>query len=85
MKKTSLPLEFDCKGIHYAGWVTPSDHHYEDGQPVSYHVVLNKVFFGNLSRNKGKWLVDEQRPHELTAELGECLDKVLQGQFVHTS
>jgi hypothetical protein len=76
MEKKSLVLEFDCRGIHYTGWATPSDHLHENGEPSSYHVVLNQVFFGNLTRNKGKWLVDEQRPSELTAAVGECLDKI---------
>jgi len=76
MEKTSFSLEFNAEGIHYTGWATPSDHRHDDGQPSSYHVVLNQVFFGNVSRNKGKWLVDEQRPYELTAAVGECLDKI---------
>jgi len=85
MEKTSLPLEFDCEGIHYTGWATPSDHLHEDGQPASYHVVLNQVFFGNLSRNKGKWIADEQRPEGLTRAAGECLDMILQEPLRQTS
>jgi hypothetical protein len=77
MEKTSLPLEFEAKGTHYKGWATPSDHLHPDGRAASYHVVLNQVFFGNLTRDKEKWLVDEQRPHELTIAVGQCLDKII--------
>jgi hypothetical protein len=77
MEKTSLPIEFESGGIAYSGWATPSDKSHSDGLAKSYHVVLNGVFFGNMSRDHQNWLVDEQRPHDLTHAVGKCLDKTL--------
>jgi len=77
MEKTSIPLEFEYEHIHYKGWATPSDKHHPDGKPSSYHVVLNGVFFGNLSLNGGRWNIDEQRPDDLFLATAECLAKVI--------
>jgi hypothetical protein len=77
MEKTSVNLEFDCKGVHYKGWATPSDRHHQDGQPASYGVVLNQVHFGNMSRSNGKWVLDEGRSPELIECVGQCLEMVL--------
>jgi len=73
MEKHSIPVQFSHEGIHYEGWATPSDRHKDDGLAKNYHVVLNMVFFGNLSFDKGKWLIDEQRPHELVEAVGRFL------------
>jgi len=40
----------------------PSDKLNDKGMPVSFHVVLNEVSFGNLSLSGGKWIIDEDRP-----------------------
>ena len=79
MEKTSIPLELDCQGIHYTGWATPSDSVHPDGYAKSYHVVLNEVFFGDLSYDHGKWIIDQQRPHELVVAVGHCLEKIVKG------
>jgi hypothetical protein len=50
---------------------------HEDGWPASYTIVLNQVFFGDIFRNRGKWVLDERRPHELIVAIGECLDEAL--------
>lgn len=80
MEKISIPLEFEYEYIHYKGWATPSDKRHPDGKPASYHVVLNGVFFGNLSLNEGKWNIDEQRPDDLFLNTAECLAKAV-GKF----
>jgi hypothetical protein len=82
MEKTSIPLEFECEGVSYKGWATPSDRLHADGLPASYVVVLNQVFFGDMSKSDGKWVLDEQRPHELMIAVGECLTKALEGGLV---
>ena len=76
MAKEIIPIQFNGQGIEYKGWATPSDQRYEDGYPRSYHVVLNRVYFGNLSLDRGKWIADEPRPRELVAAVGACLDHV---------
>lgn len=76
MSKEIIPIQFNGQGIEYKGWATPSDLKYDDGYPRSYHVVLNKVFFGNLSLDRGKWIADEPRPRELVVAVGACLDHV---------
>ena len=81
MERKSVALEFDCKGIHYKGCATPSDRIHDDGLPASYTIVLNQVFFGDISRYKGKWVLDERRPHELIVTVGECIDQALQEQL----
>lgn len=48
--------------------------------PVSFHVVLNHVHFGNLSFDNGKWLVDEQRPAHLIAATGKAIHEYHNGQ-----
>jgi hypothetical protein len=78
MEKKSLLLEFDCKGLHYKGWATPSDKIRNDGTPASYSVVLNQVHFGDISLNNGKWVLDEHRSHDLIECVGECMHEVLQ-------
>jgi hypothetical protein len=76
MAKEIIPIQFNGQGIEYKGWATPSDQRYDDGYPRSYHVVLNKVYFGNLSLDRGKWIADEPRPRELVVAVGACLDHV---------
>lgn len=66
-----IALDFD--GMHYAGWATPSDHLHENGWPKSFHVVLNETFFGNVSFDNGKWLVDEQRPDGMADVVGAAI------------
>jgi len=76
MEKTSIPLQFDLNGTQYTGWATPSDQ--KVGRYAkSYHVVLNQVFFGNLSHDRGKWLIDENRPNDLVMAAGECLNEII--------
>jgi hypothetical protein len=76
MEKSSLPIEFDSNGINYKGWATPADERHPDGFAKSYHVVLNEVFFGNVSYAHQKWFIDEQRPHELVEAVGKCLETI---------
>jgi hypothetical protein len=76
MTKEIIPIQFNGHGIEYKGWATPSDQQHDDGHPTSYHVVLNKVFFGNLSLDRGKWVADEPRPRDLVVAVGACLDNI---------
>lgn len=66
-------IALDYEGIHYQGWITPSDKIGEDGMPRSFHVVLNETMFGNLSRSGDTWTVDEQRPDGLVQEVGRYI------------
>lgn len=78
MEKTSLPVQFAFEGTHYKGWATPSDEHHKDGMARSYHMVLNDVFFGDLSHDDGHWIINEQRPKPLVdaaAALEKSLDQ----------
>ena len=78
MEKTSVPLEFDCEGTYYKGWATPSYRSQDDGLSASYVVVLNQVFFGDMSEANGKWVLDESRPRELVVAVAECLSRALE-------
>jgi hypothetical protein len=75
MEKTSLSIEIVHDGQSYIGWATPSDRLHPDGHAKSYHVVLNDVFWGNLSSNKGKWTISEQRPHKLVEAVGQAIEE----------
>ena len=66
-----ISLSFD--GKLFNGWVRPSEKKDDSGKPVSYHVVLNDVFFGNVSFND-TWIVDDQRPRGLVQAVGACIE-----------
>lgn len=74
MSDQTFNIALDFEGVHYEGWVTPSDKKKQDGQPASFHVVLNETMFGNLSLSGGTWAVDEQRPEGLVQEVGKCIE-----------
>jgi hypothetical protein len=76
MEKKSLPLRLDQDGQTYSGWATPSDQRHPDGYAKSYHVVLNEVFFGDLSFHDGSWAISEQRPHLLVAAVGQAIERI---------
>jgi len=76
MEKTSLPIVLEQDGQPYSGWATPSDKRHADGYAKSYHVVLNEVFFGDMSLDQGKWETSEQRPHLLVDAVGRAIEKV---------
>ena len=76
-EKTSIPLSLTHEHQRYEGWATPSYKHHADGLPSSYHVVLNEVFFGDMSFTQGNWVVSEQCPHELVAAVGSALQQAL--------
>ncbi|RYF88748.1 MAG: hypothetical protein EOO00_10790 [Chitinophagaceae bacterium] len=76
MEEKIFDISFDYNGMHYKGWVNPSGKK-NDGVPVSFHVVLNDIFFGNLSFNQGKWINSEDRPDELTTLSGEHIESYL--------
>jgi hypothetical protein len=73
MSDKTFNIALDHEGMHYEGWVTPSDKLTEDGKPKSFHVVLNETMFGNLSLSGEHWTVDEQRPAGLVEEVGKYI------------
>lgn len=79
-EKTSIPLSLTHDGQKYTGWVIPSNKQHADGYASSYHVVLNEVFFGDMSFNNGHWTISEQRPDDLVAAVGEALQQALKTQ-----
>jgi hypothetical protein len=70
-------ISFRSGGQDYRGWVNPSDRLREDGTPSSYHVVLNSVFFANLSYADGNWVADEHRPAALVAAAGSAIESYI--------
>ncbi len=76
MENNAFDMVFDLNGKHYEGWVTPSEHLKEDGEPKSFHVVLEGVMFGNISHNDTGWTVDEPRPDELTEAVGKFIEEI---------
>jgi hypothetical protein len=78
MSEEFFNIEFDHDNIHYNGIITPSEKIREDGTPKSFHVVLNKVLFGNVHYNNSKWAVDEQRPDALTEIVGKQIEQYYQ-------
>ena len=75
MEDNIFDISFDYNGLHYKGWVNPSAKKQSDGNPTSYHVVLNDISFGNVSINQGKWINSEDRPDELIALVGKHIEE----------
>lgn len=66
-------ITLDFNGTHYAGWAIPADRKHDNGWPKSFHVVLNEVFFGNVSRSEDQWIVDEPRPDGMAEAVGAAI------------
>jgi hypothetical protein len=75
MENNIFDISFDLQGKKYTGWVNPSEKLSEEGRPVSFHVVLDETSFGYLSYNNCKWVVNEERPEELTNRVGDEIEK----------
>jgi hypothetical protein len=73
MNHEPIDIQLDFDGVRYTGWVIPSENQHEDGWPKSFHVVLNETFFGNVSMDTGKWLVDQQRPEGMAEAVGAAI------------
>jgi hypothetical protein len=73
MEPNDIAIEFDYNNLHYKGWATPSEKKKATGEPTSFHVVLNDIFFGNVSHADGNWEVDEQRAPELVTKVSAFL------------
>jgi len=74
IEAATFDISFKHDGKDYKGWVTPSTEKHND-KPSSFHVVLNEVFFGNLSFNNTQWQSDTQRDHELVQAAGKEISK----------
>jgi len=72
MDNDFIHADLSVEGIHYDGRISPERKH---GKIVSWHVVLNDVFFGYISQDDGIWKVTEQRPHELVQAVGSYIEK----------
>ena len=72
---TFVDIELEHENTHYKGWVQPSEKKNPTGMPTSFHVVLNNVFFGNLSYSQDKWVADDQRPDDLVQAVGRRIEK----------
>ena len=73
----SVEITFTHEGKLYKGWATPSPKRNKINEPRSWRVVLNNVFFGNLSKNASdNWVNDEDRPEALTEETGRQLNTI---------
>jgi hypothetical protein len=77
MTEDFFPVSFNYHGVAYEGRVSPGRTD-EQGNPSSFHVVLNNVFFGYMSKTDRHWQVSEQRPAELAEMVGFCIDNHLE-------
>jgi hypothetical protein len=75
MEDKIFDIAFENDGRQYKGWVDPSDKMNDEGQPASFHVVLQDTSFGYLSLHDCKWIVNEQRPAELVEAIGREIEK----------
>ena len=78
MEERIFDISFQCDDRQYKGWVNPSEKTDKDGRPTSYHVVLEGVYFGNLSINNCKWAISEDRPDSLIEAVGHEIEKYYQ-------
>jgi len=65
IEESMFNIAFTHDGKEYKGWARPSG--------GSWHVVLNGVFFGDLSFNNDEWTTNSQREHTLVQKVGEQL------------
>jgi hypothetical protein len=70
-EEKTFDIQLHHNGTGYKGWVIPSDKKNESGSPKSYHVVLNDVFFGNLTLHNNAWEADTQRERSLVQAVGK--------------
>ena len=73
VEKTSLPLRFLYEEQNYTGWATASNERDANGYARSYHVILNEVYFGDLSYQDDHWLISQQRHTDLVAIVGDAI------------
>ena len=71
IEERMFDIAFRFEGNEYQGWARASQKKIDAEIPVSYHVVLNGIFFGNLSYNDGQWESDTQRERKLIQKVGE--------------
>lgn len=74
MEDRIFDITLTHEGKSYTGWANPSGKTHADGMPASFHVVLNEVFFANLSYSNGKWVADDQRPAGLIEAVGKSIE-----------
>jgi hypothetical protein len=74
MTESFFTISFQHGGLEYNGRVSPEKKD-ADGNYTSWHVVLNDIFFGYLSRTPNNWSCTEWRPEELVAIVGEQIDQ----------
>jgi hypothetical protein len=75
MEEKIFDISFENAEKQYIGWVNPSEKLDPDGKPVSFHVVLNNIFFGELSLSHCQWNINESRPHQLVEAVGKEIEK----------
>ena len=75
MEDNLVDIGFRYEGKHYTGWIRPSGKLNSEGKPASFHVVLDKVFFGNVSKTGEHWASDEPRPESLIQAVGNSIEK----------
>ncbi len=73
MTEEFFTIHFNYNHVLYEGRVTP--HHINNnGEAMSYHVVLNNVFFGYVHKQGKQWQVNEQRPGALIEIVGASIE-----------
>lgn len=72
MTEAYFTISFDHNGLHYEGRVSPEKKN-GDSKTISWHVVLNEIFFGYLSLTKDHWACTEWRPQELVDAVGKLI------------
>ena len=71
IEERMFDIAFRFEGKEYKGWARESQKKTDGNIAASYHVVLNGVFFGNLSYNGDHWETDSQRNYTLVQKTGE--------------
>ena len=75
MEDAIFDISFRFEGKQYTGWVNPSEKLNADGNPVSFHVVLNDTSLGYLSFKDCQWIINEERPAGIVAAAGQEIEK----------
>ena len=77
MEDNIIDIIVENEGRSYKGWFIASEKKNATEFPTSFHVVLDNVFFANLSLSNGKWVADDQRPSSLIAAVGKSIEHQL--------
>jgi hypothetical protein len=75
MEDGVFDITFGIAEKKHTGRVNRSERHDHLGKPVSFHVELDHIFFGELQLVDCHWIINKSRPHYLVEAVGKEIEK----------